>query len=276
MPGHPSRRPGAARQRVTRAPAVNPSGSPRAPTSLARGDRPARACRPFRHRRTPCRNPETENTMDLEALIAHWSGQVPPGFVPHAVMRRNEQKRPCCCQRRCRKPVAIKDNGEYAKSCSDCLARRARSCRRRRRALTAAGGCRRCAYRPRRCIARATSTSACRPGTRARRLNPRRPTGRRCQTRYRNRIGYGSSPSTTTADVSGAASCPRGPGAAAPVTASAAAPKPISCLCRLSQCRAWRAPSHVRSSAAPPCRSASSRPSGCASAARPPPAASTR
>ena len=144
-----TRRPSTARQRVTRAPAVNPSGSSRAPTSLARGDRPARACRPFRHRRTPRRNPETENTMDLETLIAQWRGQVPPGFVPHAVMRRDEQKRPCCCQRRCRKPVAIKDNGEYAKSCSDCLARRARSCRRRRRALAAQGGCRRCAYRER-------------------------------------------------------------------------------------------------------------------------------
>ncbi len=25
--------------------------------------------------------------MDLQTLIAQWSGQVPPGFVPHAVLR---------------------------------------------------------------------------------------------------------------------------------------------------------------------------------------------
>ena len=25
--------------------------------------------------------------MDLETLIAQWSGQLPPGFVPHAVVR---------------------------------------------------------------------------------------------------------------------------------------------------------------------------------------------
>ena len=31
-------------------------------------------------------NPETENTMDLETLIAQWSGKAPPGFVPPAIM----------------------------------------------------------------------------------------------------------------------------------------------------------------------------------------------
>ena len=84
--------------------------------------------------------------MDLATLIAHWSGKVPPGFVPHAVMRRQP---PRCVQPRCRKPAAIKDNGEYAKSCVDCLSRRARSCRRWRKILVAQGGCRRCAYRKR-------------------------------------------------------------------------------------------------------------------------------
>ena len=84
--------------------------------------------------------------MDLDTLIARWSGQVPPGFVPHAVMHRDP---PRCVQPRCRKPAAVKDNGEFAKSCSGCLARRARSCRRRRAALVAEGGCRRCSYRKR-------------------------------------------------------------------------------------------------------------------------------
>ena len=84
--------------------------------------------------------------MDIDILIAQWSGRLPPGFVPPAVMRREP---PRCVQPRCRKPAAVKDNGEFAKSCSGCLARRARSCKRRRAALVAEGGCRRCAYRKR-------------------------------------------------------------------------------------------------------------------------------
>ncbi|MCY3595852.1 MAG: hypothetical protein OXG71_00210 [Rhodospirillales bacterium] len=83
--------------------------------------------------------------MDLQTLIAHWSGQVPPGFVPHAALGKPET----CVQPRCNKPRALKANGQLAKSCSGCLARRARSCKRRRAALTAEGGCRRCAYRKR-------------------------------------------------------------------------------------------------------------------------------
>ena len=84
--------------------------------------------------------------MDLQTLIAQWSGKLPPGFVPHAVLREEPET---CVQPRCNKPRALKANGEYAKSCSGCLARRARSCKRRRAALTAEGGCRRCAYRKR-------------------------------------------------------------------------------------------------------------------------------
>ena len=84
--------------------------------------------------------------MDIDILIAQWSGRLPPGFVPPTVMRREP---PRCVQPRCRKPAAVKDNGEFAKSCSGCLARRARSCKRRRAALVAEGGCRRCAYRKR-------------------------------------------------------------------------------------------------------------------------------
>ena len=39
--------------------------------------------------------------------------------------------------------------GEYARSCESCRIRRAKSCKRRRAALVAEGGCRRCAYRKR-------------------------------------------------------------------------------------------------------------------------------
>ena len=96
------------------------AGSPHAPTSLARGDRRVRACRPFGTDALQRRNPETENIVDLQTLIAHWSGQVPPGFVPHAVLGKPET----CVQPRCNKPRALKANGEFAKSCSGCLARR--------------------------------------------------------------------------------------------------------------------------------------------------------
>ena len=67
--------------------------------------------------------------MDLQFLIAQWSGKLPPGFVPPAKLQ----------------------NGlaECAHECQNCLDRRARSCRRRRDALLAEGGCRRCAYRKR-------------------------------------------------------------------------------------------------------------------------------
>ena len=82
--------------------------------------------------------------MDLDTLIAQWSGQLPPDFVPHAVMR---QQPPRCSQPRCKRPASLKANGEYAKSCEPCRIRRAKSCKRRRAALVAEGGCRRCAYR---------------------------------------------------------------------------------------------------------------------------------
>lgn len=85
--------------------------------------------------------------MELETLIAQWSDKLPPGFVPHAVL--SAQARPRCAQRRCKHPVAIKKDGEFAKSCAGCLARRAASCHRRRRHFVELGGCRRCAYRQR-------------------------------------------------------------------------------------------------------------------------------
>ena len=84
--------------------------------------------------------------MDLDTLIAQWSGKLPPGFVPHAAIR---QEPPQCCQPRCKRPASLKANGEYAKSCEPCRIRRAKSCKRRRAALVAQGGCRRCAYRQR-------------------------------------------------------------------------------------------------------------------------------
>ena len=84
--------------------------------------------------------------MDLETLIAQWSGKAPPGFVPHAVLR---QEPPRCAQPRCSKPASRKPDGGYWKSCDGCRTRRAKSCKRRREALVAQGGCRRCAYRKR-------------------------------------------------------------------------------------------------------------------------------
>ena len=70
--------------------------------------------------------------MDLETLIAHWSGRLPPGFVPHAAIREKSEP---CSQPRCRRPCARKPNGGWYKSCQPCLDRRAASCRRRRAAL---------------------------------------------------------------------------------------------------------------------------------------------
>ena len=82
--------------------------------------------------------------MDLQLLIAHWSGALPPGFVPHATVRQDLGR---CQQSRCTGTVAIKRDGTPAKSCRRCLDRRAASCRRRRAHFVAQGGCRRCAYR---------------------------------------------------------------------------------------------------------------------------------
>ena len=84
--------------------------------------------------------------MDLQLLIAQWAGKPPPGFVRPALV---PDARPQCAQPRCKHPVGLKKSGELAKSCPRCLDRRARSCKRRRAALVAGGGCRRCAYRKR-------------------------------------------------------------------------------------------------------------------------------
>ena len=84
--------------------------------------------------------------MKPDHMLAQLRGTL-PADVPHP--ESFSQERPTCSQRRCRKPVHIKKNGEYAKSCAGCLARRAASCRRRRAHFIAQGGCRRCAYRKR-------------------------------------------------------------------------------------------------------------------------------
>jgi len=52
--------------------------------------------------------------MNTELLLAHWSGTVPPGFVPP---RDRPDALPTCAQRRCKCKVAIKPNGQPAKSC---------------------------------------------------------------------------------------------------------------------------------------------------------------
>ena len=84
--------------------------------------------------------------MNLDHMLAQLRGTL-PADVPHP--DSFSQAPPNCVQRRCSKPVAIKKNGEYARSSIGCLQRRARSCRRRRKTLAAQGGCRRCAYRKR-------------------------------------------------------------------------------------------------------------------------------
>ena len=84
--------------------------------------------------------------MDLQLLIAQWSGATPPGFVRPAIL---ETALPRCAHRRCPRKVALKRDGTPAKACSRCLKRRAASCRRRRRHFVEQGGCRRCAYRKR-------------------------------------------------------------------------------------------------------------------------------
>ena len=85
--------------------------------------------------------------MDLPTLVAQWSGKLPEGFVPPAIVR--QPPAPECSLKRCRRPAAVKKDGTYAHACAPCLERRARSCKRRREALVAEGGCRRCAYRKR-------------------------------------------------------------------------------------------------------------------------------
>ena len=85
--------------------------------------------------------------MDLQTLVSQWTGKLPPGFVPPASLRPAQA--PECSLKRCRKPAAIKKDGTFAHACQPCLDRRAASCRRRRAALTAEGGCRRCTYRKR-------------------------------------------------------------------------------------------------------------------------------
>ena len=84
--------------------------------------------------------------MDIQFLIAQINGKLPEGFVRPTIL---ETGLATCQHRRCKRKVAIKRDGTPAKACQKCLDRRAASCRRRRAALSAEGGCSRCAYRPR-------------------------------------------------------------------------------------------------------------------------------
>ena len=84
--------------------------------------------------------------MDPQLLIAQWSGKLPEGSVRPACVQTGLAE---CKHKRCRNKVAIKSDGTPAHACQNCLDRRARSCKRRRAALVAEGGCRRCAYRKR-------------------------------------------------------------------------------------------------------------------------------
>ena len=51
--------------------------------------------------------------MDPQTLVAHWSGQLPPGFVPPAIRVAGLDQ---CVQPRCKNKVAIKSDGTPAKS----------------------------------------------------------------------------------------------------------------------------------------------------------------
>ena len=84
--------------------------------------------------------------MDLQLLIAQSSGATSRGFVRPAIL---DTGLATCCHRRCKRKVALKRDGTPATACQRCLNRRAQSCPRRRAALLAEGGCRRCAYRKR-------------------------------------------------------------------------------------------------------------------------------
>ena len=79
--------------------------------------------------------------MNIDHMLAQLRGDLPATVAASDL--------PTCVQKRCPNPVAIKKDGTPAKSCQQCLDRRAASCKRRRVALVAEGGCRRCAYRPR-------------------------------------------------------------------------------------------------------------------------------
>ena len=171
--------------------------------------------------------------MDLQLLIAQWSGALPPEFVRPAVL---DTRLATCRHRRCRNKVAIKKNGEPATACASCLARRARSCKRRRKALvakvdaedartekgwratsfasraatSATSSARRSARTPstpRRSTSSPHSpnastrpaiwTAAYPSGTGGRSVRPARPTGRRFPTRSRARSPSGRTPSRT-------------------------------------------------------------------------------
>ena len=84
--------------------------------------------------------------MNLDHMLAQLRGVPPSDLLQPDNLPKDW---PTCVQRRCHRPAAIKKNGEPARSCSRCLARRARSCKRRRAVLVAQGGCRRCSYRKR-------------------------------------------------------------------------------------------------------------------------------
>ena len=84
--------------------------------------------------------------MNLDLMLAQLRGTL-AADVPHP--ESFSQAPPTCSQRGCRRPCAVKANGDFAASCQPCLDRRAASCRRRRGALSAEGGCSRCAYRKR-------------------------------------------------------------------------------------------------------------------------------
>lgn len=173
--------------------------------------------------------------MDLETLIAQWSGKLPPGFVPQAVLR---EKAPRCAQHRCNRPAAASPTGtgtsraspawtaeppvaaeEGAPLLPKAAAEDARTARGSKATSSASGAATTAtpsASRsagtpstrgrstssppgPTRRASPPTSTAGSRRGTPVRRGNRPQPTGRRCRTRCRRRSANGNAPSTTMA-----------------------------------------------------------------------------
>ena len=55
--------------------------------------------------------------MDMQSLIAQWSGTSTPGFVRPAIL---DTGLATCQHRRCKRKVALKRDGTPAKACQTC------------------------------------------------------------------------------------------------------------------------------------------------------------
>ena len=126
--------------------------------------------------------------MNLDHMLAQLRGTRPSDILQPDSLAEDWTT---CVQRRCRRPAAIKKNGQPAKSCQKCLDRRSASCRRRRAALGAEGGCSRCAYRKR--LESDFLCQRCRDDRDIERAQKRRRPRCRCDRRVRGQARQGAS-----------------------------------------------------------------------------------